>query len=74
VIGSFSQQYDLAGEGRALQQPIAGVTDPYGLSLPPHIASEQVTEFALSTSRIVLARVGRMIQMARSILRNITRL
>jgi pyruvate dehydrogenase (quinone) len=50
------------------------VTDPHALSVPPKITSEQVTGFALSTSKIVLdGGVGRMIQMARSNLRNIPR-
>jgi pyruvate dehydrogenase (quinone) len=50
------------------------VTDPYALSLPPHITGEQLSGFALSTSKIVLnGGVGRMIQMARSNLRNIPR-
>jgi pyruvate dehydrogenase (quinone) len=50
------------------------VTDPYALSVPPRITAEQLTGFALSTSKIVLdGGVGRMIQMARSNLRNIPR-
>ncbi|MEV6314370.1 pyruvate dehydrogenase [Streptomyces sp. NPDC051776] len=50
------------------------VTDPNALSIPPKIRAEMVTGFALSASRIVLdGGVGRMVQMARSNLRNIPR-
>jgi pyruvate dehydrogenase (quinone) len=50
------------------------VTDPLALSVPPRVSGEQLAGFALSTSRIVLdGGVGRMIQMARSNLRNIPR-
>ncbi|MGY0055275.1 pyruvate dehydrogenase [Streptomyces sp. LZ34] len=50
------------------------VTDPNALSIPPKITTEQVTGFALSASRTVLAGgVGRMIDLARSNLRNIPR-
>jgi pyruvate dehydrogenase (quinone) len=49
-------------------------TDPSALSLPPRITREQVSGFALSAGRTVLAGgVGRMAQMARSNLRNIPR-
>ncbi|GHE24673.1 pyruvate dehydrogenase [Streptomyces vinaceus] len=48
------------------------VTDPNALSIPPKISAEMVTGFALSASKIVLdGGVGRMIQMARSNLRNV---
>lgn len=51
------------------------VTDPNALSIPPKISAEMVTGFALSASRIVLdGGVGRMVQMARSNLRNVPRL
>ncbi|ALO11735.1 Pyruvate cytochrome or ubiquinone oxidase [Streptomyces venezuelae] len=51
------------------------VTDPNALSIPPKISSEMVTGFALSASKIVLdGGVGRMLQMARSNLRNVPRL
>ena len=51
------------------------VTDPNALSIPPRISSEMVTGFALSASKIVLdGGVGRMLQMARSNLRNVPRL
>ncbi|OLZ65204.1 pyruvate oxidase [Streptomyces amritsarensis] len=50
------------------------VTDPDALSIPPKISAEMVTGFALSASKIVLdGGVGRMIQMARSNLRNVPR-
>jgi pyruvate dehydrogenase (quinone) len=50
------------------------VTDPNALSVPPRISADMVTGFALSTSKIVLAGgVGRMVQMARSNLRNVPR-
>ncbi|MFP1624957.1 pyruvate dehydrogenase [Streptomyces sp. 5K101] len=50
------------------------VTDPNALSIPPKIHAEMVTGFALSASKIVLdGGVGRMLQMARSNLRNVPR-
>ncbi|MEU3980991.1 pyruvate dehydrogenase [Streptomyces sp. NPDC026672] len=50
------------------------VTDPNALSIPPRISAEMVTGFALSASKIVLdGGVGRMLQMARSNLRNVPR-
>ena len=50
------------------------VTDPNALSLPPHITPAQVRGFALAASKIVLTGgVGRMIDMARSNLRNVPR-
>ncbi|MER7495500.1 pyruvate dehydrogenase [Streptomyces pharetrae] len=50
------------------------VTDPNALSIPPKIKAEMVTGFALSASKIVLdGGVGRMLQMARSNLRNVPR-
>ncbi|WP_435973434.1 pyruvate dehydrogenase [Streptomyces sp. Qhu_M48] len=51
------------------------VTDPNALSIPPKISADMVTGFALSASKIVLdGGVGRMLQMARSNLRNVPRL
>ncbi|MFI5620448.1 pyruvate dehydrogenase [Streptomyces sp. NPDC051567] len=48
------------------------VTDPNALSIPPRISADMVAGFALSASKIVLTGgVGRMIQMARSNLRNV---
>ncbi|WP_344003152.1 pyruvate dehydrogenase [Streptomyces thermocarboxydovorans] len=50
------------------------VTDPNALSIPPKISRDMVTGFALSASKIVLdGGVGRMLQMARSNLRNVPR-
>ncbi|MDR3081690.1 MAG: pyruvate dehydrogenase [Streptomyces sp.] len=50
------------------------VTDPHALSIPPKISAEMVTGFALSASKMVLdGGVGRMVQMARSNLRNVPR-
>ncbi|WP_037582416.1 pyruvate dehydrogenase [Phaeacidiphilus oryzae] len=50
------------------------VTDPNALSLPPHITAAQVKGFALAAGRTVLdGGVGKMIDMARSNLRNIPR-
>ncbi|WP_052868370.1 pyruvate dehydrogenase [Streptomyces niger] len=51
------------------------VTDPNALSIPPKISADMVTGFALSAGKIVLdGGVGRMVQMARSNLRNIPRM
>ncbi|MBB5936127.1 pyruvate dehydrogenase [Streptomyces zagrosensis] len=51
------------------------VTDPNALSIPPKIRAEMVTGFALSASKIVLdGGVGKMVQMARSNLRNLPRI
>jgi pyruvate dehydrogenase (quinone) len=48
------------------------VTDPNALSMPPHISGSQVAGFALAATKIVLnGGVGRMLEMARSNLRNI---
>ncbi|WP_406374962.1 pyruvate dehydrogenase [Streptomyces sp. NBC_00647] len=50
------------------------VTDPNALSIPPKISADMVTGFALSASKMVLdGGVGRMVQMARSNLRNMPR-
>lgn len=50
------------------------VTDANALSLPPKITGEQVRGFALAASRTVLdGGVGKMLQMAKSNLRNIPR-
>ncbi|MGW7412399.1 pyruvate dehydrogenase [Streptomyces sp. NPDC054863] len=50
------------------------VTDPNALSIPPHIKAQQVKGFALSAGKVVLdGGVGRMVQMARSNLRNVPR-
>jgi pyruvate dehydrogenase (quinone) len=50
------------------------ITDPNALSIPPHITAAQVRGFALAATRTVLdGGVGRMIELARSNLRNIPR-
>ncbi|MFE2048203.1 pyruvate dehydrogenase [Streptomyces sp. NPDC059459] len=50
------------------------VTDPDALAIPPRTTAEQVSGFALSAGRAVLAGgVGRMIHVARTNLRNIPR-
>ncbi|MEV6673478.1 pyruvate dehydrogenase [Streptomyces sp. NPDC051162] len=50
------------------------VTDPNALSIPPKISAEMVSGFALSAGKMVLdGGVGRMLQMARSNLRNVPR-
>ncbi|MEW2579193.1 pyruvate dehydrogenase [Streptomyces syringium] len=50
------------------------VTDANALSIPPKIRAEMVSGFALSAGKIVLdGGVGRMLQMARSNLRNVPR-
>jgi pyruvate dehydrogenase (quinone) len=50
------------------------VTDPNALSIPPHITGEQVRGFAVAASKIVLTGgVGRMLELARSNVRNIPR-
>ncbi|WP_333619677.1 pyruvate dehydrogenase [Dietzia sp.] len=61
----------LAHDGPAL---VDVVTDPNALSIPPGISLEQVSGFARAASRTVLeGGVGRMIDLARSNLRNIPR-
>ena len=48
------------------------VTDPNALSIPPHISGAQMVGFALAATKVVLSGgVGRMLEMARSNLRNI---
>ena len=48
------------------------VTDPNALSIPPHISSTQMAGFALAATKVVLSGgVGKMLEMARSNLRNI---
>ncbi|GGO92351.1 pyruvate dehydrogenase [Wenjunlia tyrosinilytica] len=50
------------------------VTDPNALSIPPKITGDQLSGFALSMGKMVLdGGVGRMVQMARSNIRNIPR-
>ncbi|TNC26540.1 pyruvate dehydrogenase [Amycolatopsis alkalitolerans] len=64
--------------GEALDHPgpvlVDVVTDPNALSIPPHITGGQLKGFALAASKVVLTGgVGRMIDLARSNLRNIPR-
>jgi pyruvate dehydrogenase (quinone) len=48
------------------------VTDPNALSMPPHVTTAQVAGFALAATKVVLSGgVGRMLELARSNLRNI---
>jgi pyruvate dehydrogenase (quinone) len=50
------------------------VTDPNAMSIPPHITGGQVKGFAVAASKIVLTGgVGRMLELARSNVRNIPR-
>ncbi|MBE9376083.1 pyruvate dehydrogenase [Saccharopolyspora sp. HNM0983] len=50
------------------------VTDPNALSIPPRITGTQMKGFALAVSRTVLSGgVGKMVQLARSNLRNVPR-
>ncbi|MEV4602046.1 pyruvate dehydrogenase [Amycolatopsis sp. NPDC049253] len=50
------------------------VTDPNALSIPPNITAAQVRGFALAASRTVLGGgVGKMLQLAKSNLRNVPR-
>ncbi|PZG18941.1 pyruvate dehydrogenase [Nonomuraea aridisoli] len=59
----------LAHDGPAL---LDVVTDPNALAMPPRVTGRQLAGFATTTSKIVLTGgVGRMIQIARSNLRNI---
>ncbi len=62
----------------ALERPgpalVDVVTDPNALAVPPHITAAQLKGFALAAGRTVLSGgVGRMIDLARSNLRNIPR-
>ncbi|ALG07015.1 pyruvate dehydrogenase [Kibdelosporangium phytohabitans] len=50
------------------------VTDPNALSIPPHITGEMVRGFAIGATKTVLqGGVGKMIELARTNLRNIPR-
>jgi pyruvate dehydrogenase (quinone) len=61
----------LAAEGPAL---LDVRTDPNALSIPPRITAEQVRGFALASMRTVLdGGVGRMLELARSNVRNLPR-
>lgn len=62
------------GLGRPGPVLIEVVTDPNALSMPPNITAAQVKGFALAASRMVVeGGVGRMVELARSNLRNIPR-
>ena len=59
----------LAHPGPAL---IDLVTDPYALSIPPHVTAQQVKGFALAAGKAVLdGGVGEMLELARANVRNI---
>jgi pyruvate dehydrogenase (quinone) len=61
----------LAHNGPAL---LDVVTDPNALSIPPNITAAQVKGFALAASKTVLSGgVGKMLQLAKSNLRNVPR-
>jgi pyruvate dehydrogenase (quinone) len=61
----------LAHDGPAL---LDVVTDPNALSIPPNITPAQVKGFALAASKTVLSGgVGKMLQLAKSNLRNVPR-
>ena len=50
------------------------MTDPNALSIPPKITGERVRGFALAASKTVLnGVVGKMVELARSDLRNAPR-
>jgi pyruvate dehydrogenase (quinone) len=50
------------------------LTDPNALSIPPAITGEQIRGFATSATKMVLGGgVGRMVDLARSNLRNVPR-
>ena len=69
VRGALREAF--AHDGPAL---VDVVTDPDALAIPPRTTAEQVSGFALSAGRAVLAGgVGRMIHVARTNLRNIPR-
>jgi pyruvate dehydrogenase (quinone) len=64
------------GLARALASPgpslVDVVTDPNALSLPPHVTGQQIRGFVTGAGKAVLAGgVGKMLQLARSNLRNI---
>ncbi|MDA3649853.1 pyruvate dehydrogenase [Saccharopolyspora indica] len=83
AAGIHSARVEKPGEVRealadALGRPgpalVDVVTDPNALSIPPRITGDQVKGFALAVSRTVLSGgVGKMIQLARSNLRNVPR-
>jgi pyruvate dehydrogenase (quinone) len=65
-----------SGLGRALASSkptlVDIVTDPTALSMPPHVTARQIRGFATAAGKTVLAGgVGKMLDMARSNVRNI---
>ncbi|WP_210495722.1 pyruvate dehydrogenase [Patulibacter sp. SYSU D01012] len=47
------------------------VTDPNALSMPPHVSTQQIRQFAMAAGKTVLAGgVGKMVDLARANLRN----
>jgi pyruvate dehydrogenase (quinone) len=67
---------DALADGLSRRGPVLMefMTDPNALSMPPSITADQIKGFALAASKIVLdGGVGRMIELARSNLRNIPR-
>jgi pyruvate dehydrogenase (quinone) len=47
------------------------VTDPNALSMPPHVSAQQIRGFAMAAGKTVLGGgVGKMVELARSNLRN----
>jgi pyruvate dehydrogenase (quinone) len=67
-----------AALSRALESPgpflVDMVTDPNALSIPPRITGQQVRGFALAAGKTVMSGgVGKMLELARSNLRNIPR-
>ncbi|GHF07761.1 pyruvate dehydrogenase [Amycolatopsis deserti] len=83
ACGIWSTRVDQPGEVRAAltkafehQGPalVELTTDPNAMSIPPKITSEMLRGFALAASKTVLnGGVGKMVELARSNLRNIPR-
>ncbi|GGV17266.1 pyruvate dehydrogenase [Actinomadura cremea] len=83
AAGIESSRVERPGDVRpALERALAApgpylldvVTDPNALSIPPRITPQQIKGFALSAGKTVLTGgVGRMLDLARSNLRNIPR-
>jgi pyruvate dehydrogenase (quinone) len=64
------------GLAKALASPgptvVDVVTDPYALSVPPHVTGQQIRGFATAAGKTVLeGGVGKMLDIARSNLRNL---
>jgi pyruvate dehydrogenase (quinone) len=79
-VGIPSVRIEQPGDLRAgLAQALAAdgpylvdvVTDPNALSMPPHVSAQQIRGFAMAAGKTVLGGgVGKMVQLARSNLRN----